>query len=99
MSSKQDTLEPEAESATDHEAAIEAEAAAQDETGVDDGESKASEDETPIEEELQQAQATVQEYWDQIMRLRAEIENNRKRAERDIEAAHKFALKNFTENL
>ena len=33
------------------------------------------------------------------MRLRAEIENNRKRAERDIENAHKYALKNFIENL
>jgi molecular chaperone GrpE len=33
------------------------------------------------------------------MRLRAEIENNRKRAERDVENAHKYALKNFIENL
>ncbi len=48
---------------------------------------------------LQQAQATIKDYWDQMIRLRAEIDNNRKRAERDIENAHKYALKNFTEAL
>ena len=52
-----------------------------------------------IEQQLEQAQATIKDYWDQMMRLRAEIENNRKRAERDVENAHKYALKNFVENL
>jgi len=53
----------------------------------------------PPEQQLVQAQETIKDYWEQMMRLRAEIENNRKRAERDIEAAHKFALKNFVESL
>jgi len=52
-----------------------------------------------LEEQLEKAQQTITDYWDQIIRLRAEIENNRKRAERDIESAHKFAIKNFVENL
>ena len=52
-----------------------------------------------IEQQLEKAQETIKDYWDQMMRLRAEIENNRKRAERDIENAHKYALKNFVENL
>ena len=52
-----------------------------------------------LQQQLTEAQQTVKEYWDQIMRLRAEMENNRKRAERDVEAAHKFALKGFIENL
>jgi molecular chaperone GrpE len=51
------------------------------------------------EDQLLEAQATIKEYWDQIMRMRAEIENNRKRAERDVENAHKYALKGFVENL
>lgn len=55
-------------------------------------------DET-MEQQLEKAQATIKDYWDQMMRLRAEIENNRKRAERDVENAHKYALKNFVENL
>ena len=58
-----------------------------------------SSDQGDAADELEKAQATVKDYWDQIMRLRAEIENNRKRAERDIENAHKYAIKNFAENL
>lgn len=49
--------------------------------------------------ELARAQVTIKDYWDQIMRLNAEIENNRKRAQRDIENAHKFAMKGFVESL
>jgi molecular chaperone GrpE len=52
-----------------------------------------------IEQQLERAQVTIKEYWDQIMRLKAEIENNRKRAGRDVENAHKFALRNFAESL
>jgi len=52
-----------------------------------------------VEEQLKKAQATIKDYWDQMMRLRAEIENNRRRAERDLENAHKYALKSFAENL
>ena len=55
-------------------------------------------DESP-EVQLHKAQKIIKDYWDQMMRLRAEIENNRKRAERDIENAHKYALKNFAESL
>ena len=52
-----------------------------------------------IEQQLEKTQETVKDYWDQNMRLKAEMENNRKRALRDVENAHKFALKNFTEAL
>jgi molecular chaperone GrpE len=58
-----------------------------------------SQDEMELAAELAKAQATIKDYWDQIMRLNAEIENNRKRAQRDIEHAHKFAVKNFVESL
>ncbi len=53
----------------------------------------------PIEEQLEKAQATVKDYWEQMMRLRAEIDNNWKRAERDLENAHKYGLKSFVESL
>ena len=52
-----------------------------------------------IEKQLEKAQATIKEYWDQIIRLKAEMENNRKRAGRDIANAHKYALRNFAESL
>ncbi len=58
-----------------------------------------SEEDESLEKQLEKAQQTISDYWDQMMRLRAEIDNNRKRAERDVESAHKYALKNFVENL
>lgn len=65
-------------------------------------ESSESNDETGVDDlavELAKAQVTIKDYWDQIMRLNAEIENNRRRAQRDIENAHKFAMKGFVESL
>lgn len=58
-----------------------------------------STDENDSAIELAKAQVTIKDYWDQIMRLNAEMENHRKRAQRDVENAHKFALKNFSEAL
>ncbi len=55
--------------------------------------------EQSVEQQLDQAQATIKEYWEQILRLKAEIENNRKRSIRDVENAHKFALRKFSESL
>ncbi len=63
---------------------------------VDDEDST---DETDAAIELAKAQVTIKDYWEQIMRLNAEMENNRKRAQRDVENAHKFAVKNFAEAL
>lgn len=57
------------------------------------------ESEEDLAADLARAQVTIKDYWDQIMRLNAEIENNRKRAQRDIENAHKFAMKGFAESL
>lgn len=62
-------------------------------------EAEPDEQEESVEQQLEKAQETIKDYWDQMMRLRAEIDNNRKRAERDIENAHKYALKNFVEDL
>ena len=93
MSTEQSSLD------TDEEQPV---AAEEQEAQLDDAVSKnadqADEDDSP-EHQLEKAQATIQEYWDQIMRLRAEMENNRKRAERDVENAHKYALKSFVEHL
>jgi molecular chaperone GrpE len=95
MSPQQSNINPDDE----HSLATEAEETAHLEDVVP--EHADSEDETgeTLEQQLAKAQVTIKDYWDQMMRLRAEIENNLKRAERDIENAHKYALKNFVENL
>lgn len=48
---------------------------------------------------LDQAQAEAGQYRDQAVRAHAELENVRKRAQRDVESARKFALERFAADL
>lgn len=45
--------------------------------------------------ELQEAQKKAEEHWDMLLRSRAEMENLRRRTQKDLENAHKFALEKF----
>jgi molecular chaperone GrpE len=49
--------------------------------------------------ELDQAQAKANENWDRYLRTAADLENVRKRAARDVENAHRFALERFSKQL
>ena len=95
MSPQQNNVETDDE----HTLATEAEETAHLEDVVPTASESDEDSDEPIEEQLEKAQATIKDYWEQMMRLRAEIDNNRKRAERDLENAHKYALKNFVESL
>ena len=44
---------------------------------------------------LEDARGKADEHWDQCLRLQADLENLRKRAERDLANAHKYALERF----
>jgi molecular chaperone GrpE len=48
---------------------------------------------------LEQAQAKAEEHYDQMMRAHAELENLKRRHERDLENAHKYALDRFVAEL
>ena len=50
-------------------------------------------------EQLAAAEARAEENWNQYLRAVAELENARKRAERDVQHAHKFALEKFAGEL
>lgn len=52
-------------------------------------------DEGQLTSMLEDARSKADENWNQCLRLQAEIENLRKRAERDLANAHKFALERF----
>jgi molecular chaperone GrpE len=58
---------------------------------------------TPTAEELmltlQDAQAKADEYWNQLLLARADLTNMQRRAERDLENAHKFGLEKFVREL
>lgn len=51
------------------------------------------------EEALGAAEAKANENWERYLRAAAEVENVRKRAARDVENAHKFALERFGKEL
>lgn len=48
---------------------------------------------------LEDARSKADEHWDNLLRLRAEMDNLGKRHARDLENAHKFALDNFVREL
>lgn len=50
-------------------------------------------------EDLDSEKARADENWDKYLRAAAELENVRKRAARDVENAHKFALERFSSDL
>lgn len=48
---------------------------------------------------LEDARGKADAHWDQCLRLQADLDNLRKRSERDLANAHKFALERFTGEL
>jgi molecular chaperone GrpE len=56
-------------------------------------------DHTELTALLEDARGKADEHWDQCLRLQADIENQRKRSERDLAHAHKYALERFAAEL
>ena len=54
---------------------------------------------TELAAELTAAQTKADDYWDQLLRARAELENLRRRQAAELEKAHKFALDGFVREL
>lgn len=52
-----------------------------------------------LTEKLEQAEQKAAEHWDQLLRVRAEMDNLRRRTQKDLENAHKFALEKFVSEL
>jgi molecular chaperone GrpE len=48
---------------------------------------------------LEDARGKADEHWDQCMRLQADMDNLRRRTERDLANAHKFALEKIASEL
>jgi molecular chaperone GrpE len=48
---------------------------------------------------LEEAQGTINEQQEQLLRARADAENARRRAQEDVSKAHKFGIESFAENL
>ena len=55
--------------------------------------------EQQMQAQIEALQAKADDHWDRLLRTQAEMENLRKRSQRDIENAHKFALEGFAGEL
>jgi len=64
------------------------------ETETEQAPAQAGSDED-LAQRLAEAEAKAQEHWDQLLRTKAEMDNLRRRTERDLENAHKYALERF----
>jgi molecular chaperone GrpE len=52
-----------------------------------------------LKQQLTQAEQKAQENWDKAVRTQAEMENLKRRTQKDLESAHKFALEGFAKEL
>lgn len=52
-----------------------------------------------LQDELTKAEQTAHENWEKAVRAQAELDNVRKRAERDVQNAHKFGQEKLIEGL
>lgn len=52
-----------------------------------------------LEDKLTQAEQLAHENWEKSMRAMAELDNVRRRSERDVANAHKFGIEKFVESL
>ncbi len=70
-----------------------------DQTAPADATDQAASPEAQLQAEIVALKAKADEHWDRLLRTQAEMENLRKRSQRDIENAHKFALEGFASDL
>lgn len=63
------------------------------------GQDQAAPESKDLHLQLEDARNKADEHWNQVLRLQAELENGRRRAERDVENAHKYALDRFAQDL
>ena len=52
-----------------------------------------------LQAKLEQAEQKAKENWDQLLRTKADMDNLRRRTQKDLESAHKFALEKFVTEL
>lgn len=64
-----------------------------------EGSGQTGEEVEGLREQLAAAEAKAEENWNQLLRVRAEMENVRRRAERDVEQARRYGLEKLASEL
>lgn len=62
-------------------------------------ESLAADSVEALQAKLTEAEQQAQENWDKLLRANADLDNLRRRTERELENAHKYALERFAQEL
>ena len=93
MSNDQETPE----SQVDVEAELENAAAGEEPSHTEVGEHEYTIEE--LKKELEEAKQKAHDNWDKAVRTQAEMENLRRRTQKDLEDAHKFALTGFAKEI
>ncbi|WP_431065786.1 nucleotide exchange factor GrpE [Methylotuvimicrobium sp.] len=84
------------------ETILEQSADAQLDNNIDENNQPQTAEKVDIEElskKLEEAEQKATENWDKVLRIQAEMENLKRRTQKDLENAHKFALENFAKEL
>jgi len=96
---KQKTRDSEAVNTYESVAAVEMPAAATPAEGPAQDTENGAEQGPDLASTVAELQRKAEEHWDALLRTRAEMENLRKRAARDVEQARKYALERFVDRL
>ncbi len=64
-----------------------------------DAEAEDEDEVTVLQRQLVEAESKSADYWDRLLRLQADMENQRKRAQNDVTKARKFALEGIVGDL
>lgn len=96
MSAKPDTNDQQDSNLTEDEAVNNTEVVDSEEN-IDDEALLQAEDQ--LAEKIKQAEKKAEESWEQLLRTKAEMENLRRRTEKDLENAHKYAIEKFVTEL
>lgn len=62
-------------------------------------ENEGTEQDLSLEQQLEAAEAKAAEHWDLLLRSKAELENLRRRGQKDLENAHKYGIEKFVTEL
>lgn len=101
---KEERSTPESDAAAEQpeteqpETPAESETPGEPEEAIREGPPEAAEEEE-TQRLLEEARNKADEHWDNLLRARAELENQRRRYERELEKARKYALEKFSQEL
>jgi molecular chaperone GrpE len=102
MSQEQEVSENNADNVAAEEEVLEQQAESEEQAVFEESSPEPTETEVSVEElkkQLAAAEKKAEENWDKALRIQAEMENLKRRTQKDLESAHKFGLEKFAKEL